>query len=203
MQANALICDVKAPSAFCFGNRSNSTLLTLQRGTQYARLTLTRFTTSYFIFAIISCTVLSTHQVLTLKENGAAVSILSSFVSEDTAHGSIVLLENGVLGVCDGLPTEPGTNCTKIMTFGQNNLTSRNLWDDTSIVRPSTIFFFRGIALNGLLSSGLERPTLVIGRKTTNIHPLTYLSMRPFPRAGLVSFLSNGWTGCEFFWINT
>ncbi|KIM37933.1 hypothetical protein M413DRAFT_448195 [Hebeloma cylindrosporum] len=96
----------------------------------YARLTLTRFTTLYFIFAIVTCVILTVQQGLTFRENSTAVSVLSPFLNEDPGHESIVLLEKGVLEVCDGLPNQPGTNCTKIMTFGQNNLTARSMWDD-------------------------------------------------------------------------
>lgn len=100
----------------------------------YARLTLTRFTTLYFFFAIITCAVLSAQQGLTFSENSAAVSAISSFITEESGHGGLVVLEKGVLEVCDGLPDQPGTNCSKIMTFGQNNnLTSRSLWDDVFI----------------------------------------------------------------------
>lgn len=145
MQPNVLICNLEAPSAFSFGNCSDSPPLTLQHGRQYARLTLTRFTTLYFFFAIITCAVLSAQQGLTFSENSAAVSVLSSFITEESGHGDLVVLEKGVLEVCDGLPDQPGTNCSKIMTFGQNNhLTSRDLWDDVFIVRPSIIFTSEG-----------------------------------------------------------
>lgn len=147
MQAKAFICDLEAPRAFSFGNRSDSPLLTLQRGRQYARLTLTRFTTLYFLFAIITCAVLSAQQGFTFSENSAAVSLLASFITEKSGHESLVLLENGVLEVCDGLPNQPSTNCSNIMTFGQNNiLTSRSLWDDVFFVRTSVIFTLEGCA---------------------------------------------------------
>jgi hypothetical protein len=145
MQANALICDLEVPSAFSFGNRSDSPSLTLQHGRQYARLTLTRFTTLYFFFAIIICSVLSVQQGLTFSKNSAAVSALSSFITEESGHRGLVVLEKGVLEICDGLPDQPGTNCSKIMTFGENNnLTSRSLWDDVFIVCPSIIFTLEG-----------------------------------------------------------
>jgi len=99
----------------------------------------------YFFFAIITCAVLSAQQGLTFNENSAAVSVLSSFITEESGHGGLVVLEKGVLEVCDGLPDQPGTNCSKIMTFGQNNSsTSRGLWGDVFIVRPSIIFTLEG-----------------------------------------------------------
>ena len=149
MQAKAFICDLEAPRTFSFGNRSDSPLLTLQRGRQYARLTLTRFTTLYFLFAIITCAVLSAQQGFTFSENSAAVSLLaSSITDEKSGHESLVLLENGILEVCDGLPNQPSTNCSNIMTFGQNKniLTSRSLWDDVFFVRTSVIFTLEGRA---------------------------------------------------------
>ncbi|PPR00909.1 hypothetical protein CVT26_015519 [Gymnopilus dilepis] len=81
----------------------------------YSRITLTRFTTLYFFFALTSCIVLSILQGITFADNSAGVAILSPFINIST--DPIILLDNKGLRTCTSVPNQPGTSCVLRQSF--------------------------------------------------------------------------------------
>ncbi|KAF8175156.1 hypothetical protein BJ912DRAFT_822266, partial [Pholiota molesta] len=92
----------------------------------YARVTLTRFTTLYFFFAIITCIILSGLQGVTFTDNSNAISALTAIVGNNRLDHGIVVLEGRTLRLCDSIPHQAGTNCTDVLTFGPKDLQNRS-----------------------------------------------------------------------------
>ncbi|KAF9480665.1 hypothetical protein BDN70DRAFT_877383 [Pholiota conissans] len=97
----------------------------------YARITLTRFTTLYFFFAIITCIILSGLQGVTFTDNANAISALSGIVGNIANDEGIVVLEKNTLQYCDSIPHQAGTICIKIMVFGSPVVETRSMQEDT------------------------------------------------------------------------
>ncbi|KAJ3514816.1 hypothetical protein NLJ89_g2146 [Agrocybe chaxingu] len=85
----------------------------------YTRITLTRFTTLYFFFALASCAILSALQAVTFVDNSNAVAALKTKL-EGVAIEGLAIVDNDELLVCTSIPNQAGTNCTLLLTFGED-----------------------------------------------------------------------------------
>ncbi|TFK37642.1 hypothetical protein BDQ12DRAFT_685042 [Crucibulum laeve] len=103
----------------------------------YARVTLTRFTTAYFFFALLTCTILAILQGVTYADNSTTVDILSKIVADAGATAELTIFSNGVLQICDGLPNESGTTCNILAARAGSSSTRRALSTVTSVIRAT------------------------------------------------------------------
>jgi hypothetical protein len=89
---------------------------------QYARITLTRFTTIYFFLAVFTCVALSALQVLTFNINLNAASLLKPI--DDVPNFGVPILDKGRLKLCQTLPSEGTKSCVQVIDFGTNYVNS-------------------------------------------------------------------------------
>ncbi|KAF8064161.1 hypothetical protein FPV67DRAFT_1420008 [Lyophyllum atratum] len=83
----------------------------------YMRITLSRFTTLYFFFALLNCVVLVILQGLAYADNSEAVRVIRALLSDANVTQGLPILSNGVLQMCDSLPGQPGTTCTTLWNW--------------------------------------------------------------------------------------
>ncbi|KAG5645647.1 hypothetical protein DXG03_005638 [Asterophora parasitica] len=82
----------------------------------YTRITLTRFTTLYFFFALLNCLVLVILQGVAFADNAEAVRAIGGLLSEASVPDGLPIFSNGVLQMCDSVPGQPSTTCTIVFT---------------------------------------------------------------------------------------
>lgn len=80
---------------------------------QYARITLTRYTTLYFLVALLACGVLVILQALTFADNTQAANIIDDILVEANITRGVPVFTDGLLQICDSIP-QPGVVCTTI-----------------------------------------------------------------------------------------
>ena len=97
----------------------------LTRPLKYARITSTRYTTAYFLFALITCTFLSTLQGITFADNSAAVGVINGHLSRAPALRGFPLFQDGVLQLCTSIPGQGVTSCQTMMTVKMEPSTLR------------------------------------------------------------------------------
>ncbi|KAF9264634.1 hypothetical protein L218DRAFT_900509 [Marasmius fiardii PR-910] len=79
----------------------------------YTRITLTKYTTTYFFLALVYCLVLVALQAVSFSDTAAAGDAVSSVVGCIDIEG-LVVREGNQLAWCDRLPNVQGSNCTII-----------------------------------------------------------------------------------------
>ncbi|KAG6908705.1 hypothetical protein DXG01_003638 [Tephrocybe rancida] len=82
----------------------------------YSRITLTRFTTLYFFFALFNCIILVVLQGVAYADNSKAVHIIEGLLSESSVifTQGLPVFNQGLLQICDEVPGQPGANCTTV-----------------------------------------------------------------------------------------
>jgi len=109
----------------------------------YTRITLTRYTTLYFFFALLNCVVLVILQGVAYADNSAAVRIIGGLLSQVNVTKGLPVLSHGVLQMCDSLPGQPGTTCTIVQlskavgsksSLASRSATRQELWNRIVVV---------------------------------------------------------------------
>ncbi|KAJ2927649.1 hypothetical protein H1R20_g9446, partial [Candolleomyces eurysporus] len=88
----------------------------------YDKITLTRYTTLYFFFTLVTCLVLCALQGVLLYDNTQAVNILTDVVDEAQVPPHIAMVMSDHLQVCQGIPDRRGSNCTAVLHFKDNKV---------------------------------------------------------------------------------
>ncbi|KAG2008745.1 hypothetical protein CC2G_014139 [Coprinopsis cinerea AmutBmut pab1-1] len=88
----------------------------------YDRITLTRYTSFYFLFTVASCIVLSSLQGLILSDNTQAVNILTRVVDDAGLPPHLTRIVDGWLQQCDGIPQLDGTRCEPVVDLEEGSL---------------------------------------------------------------------------------
>ena len=84
---------------------------------QYERITLTRFTISYFVCAVLTLFLLGSFQILGLLHDSEAVSALTAFVEKSNSTAGLAVLNNNTIELCSGLPNEGKASCKPVVAF--------------------------------------------------------------------------------------
>lgn len=81
---------------------------------KYTRITLTRFTTLYFLLALLNCIVLVILQGVTYADDAAAVSALQGLLVDSPVNKRLPVFSDGVLRMCDNI--YPVSTCAIVAT---------------------------------------------------------------------------------------
>lgn len=79
--------------------------------TLYSKITLTRFTTVYFILALANCIVQIILQVAIFSENAQGIQTTSTILAEAKIPQGIPIIQDHSLQICDSIPGQDGTHC--------------------------------------------------------------------------------------------
>ncbi|KAJ7778470.1 hypothetical protein B0H16DRAFT_887770 [Mycena metata] len=96
----------------------------------YARITLTRFTSLYFLLALFSCITLSALQSATYFNNTEGSHVVADFVGQANINTTTVgmsFLQDGNVMLCHNIPGEPGANCTTLVKTLHSHMHVRDL----------------------------------------------------------------------------
>ncbi|KAJ7279025.1 hypothetical protein C8J57DRAFT_152354 [Mycena rebaudengoi] len=96
----------------------------------YARITLTKFTTAYFFFAIISCIGIAILQSQTFFSNSEGVLAISQFLAQGNVTTSTVgisFLADGNVFLCQNLPLQTGSNCSILVKHVKSHMRVREI----------------------------------------------------------------------------
>lgn len=74
------------------------------------------------MFTVITCIILSVSQGVAFRDNSQAISAIGAIIDTRRLNGSLVVLEQGTLRTCSGIPNQRGTDCVDILTFGSKDL---------------------------------------------------------------------------------
>ncbi|EIN05892.1 hypothetical protein PUNSTDRAFT_115787 [Punctularia strigosozonata HHB-11173 SS5] len=83
------------------------------------RVTITRTTTVYFVFALLHFIAQLTLQSLSLAENVNGYRLTGALLHGANVPQGISVIQGNILEVCNGLPGASGTTCTPIARAGQ------------------------------------------------------------------------------------
>jgi hypothetical protein len=123
-------------TSICLGVDSSS-------HSQYARITLTRYTTCYCFLALVSCLVQITLQAATFSVNAQGVQMMSTILAEAKVGQGFPVIQDGTLQICDSIPGQDGTLCNVVSGQPQQNLTL-DAQATSSPVRPFLLSIYFG-----------------------------------------------------------
>ncbi|KAH9478012.1 hypothetical protein JR316_0010246 [Psilocybe cubensis] len=83
----------------------------------YEKITLTRYTSLYFLSTLLACIVLSALQVVSLVHDSEGVVNVSSVLDDYNRDVGIAVLKGDTVQLCSGLPHQSGTVCNDIINF--------------------------------------------------------------------------------------
>lgn len=78
---------------------------------QYSRITLTRYTTCYFLLATAACLVQVFLQAATFSDNTKSLQIMSNILAEANVPPGFPIIQDNTLRLCDSIPGQAGTHC--------------------------------------------------------------------------------------------
>lgn len=131
-----------------------SPILADRKHEQYARVTLTPFTTAYFIVALAHCIIQVTLQSVAFAENTSLASSITNVIHEAGVPLRLTnFLGNGSLEVCDDVPSQDPGSCHVVSPLSAVAIIAQNASSQTNTSTSSQYSQYSSAPISATTSS--------------------------------------------------